>query len=69
MTYFAPSRQNAIVCTPRRTGLRKILAVWRQRQNLKKLDADALKDIGVSRTKAMAEANRPIWDVPNTWRS
>ncbi len=35
------------------------------RQQLKKLDATALKDIGVSRTEALKEAQRPFWDSKN----
>jgi len=40
---------------------------WRQRQALLKLDPSALDDIGLSRDEAMAEAARPIWDVPHIW--
>lgn len=32
------------------------------RQQLKVLDAAALKDIGVSRAEALKEAQRPFWD-------
>lgn len=38
--------------------------VWRQRQVLKRLDAAALADIGISRKQAEQEANRAIWDLP-----
>ena len=41
---------------------------WRQRQALKSLDNAALNDIGITRTEADAEANRPIWDAPDNWR-
>ena len=44
------------------------LAVWKQRRALKSLDADALKDIGLSARDARIEANRPVWDVPNQWK-
>ena len=27
-----------------------------------------VEDIGISRGEALAEANRPIWDVPASWR-
>jgi len=39
------------------------LSVWRQRQVLRSLTADALQDIGVSRTQAEKEANRWFWDL------
>ncbi len=42
--------------------------VWRQRQALKSLDAAALSDIGVTRLQAKAEADRTIWDAPESWR-
>ena len=40
---------------------------WRQRQHLLSLDAAALDDIGIGRDEAIAEAARPIWDVPQAW--
>ena len=52
----------------RRTGLISMLNAWRSRQHLKALDDRALADIGISRAEADAEASRPIWDVPTTWR-
>ena len=42
-------------------------AVWRQRQALKHLDEAALRDIGVTRRQARAEAGRAIWDAPLSW--
>ena len=38
------------------------------REALALLDADQLRDIGVTREEADAEASRPIWDTPTTWR-
>lgn len=40
----------------------------RERAELASLDDAALKDIGVSREEALAEARRPLWDVPRYWR-
>jgi len=45
------------------------LAVWRTRRALGALDADALRDIGVSPAAAAREAQKGIWDVPATWKS
>ena len=35
-----------------------------QRRRLLKLDARALKDIGISRADAVREAGRDFWDIP-----
>lgn len=48
--------------------LAQVHAVWRQRQKLKALDDDALKDIGVTRAQARKEAARSVWDAPVTWK-
>jgi uncharacterized protein YjiS (DUF1127 family) len=50
------------------TSLRQVYNVWRSRRALVALDDAALNDIGLSRADAVNEANRPFWDVPNTWR-
>ncbi|THH35835.1 DUF1127 domain-containing protein [Aliishimia ponticola] len=44
-------------------------ALYRQRAALRRLDADALRDIGISRAEATAEAQRPVWDVPHNWHN
>jgi len=46
----------------------RLFAVWRQRRVLETLDDRALEDIGVTRAEAAAEARRPFWDAPATWR-
>ena len=48
--------------------LRLAMTAWRQRQQLLNLDATLLADIGVTAEQAAAEAHRPLWDVPKTWR-
>jgi uncharacterized protein YjiS (DUF1127 family) len=45
-----------------------VLHLRRQRRALRELDPHQLADIGLSADQAMAEARRPIWDVPPTWR-
>ena len=68
MTYInhtcatAPSRPTLIA------GLTARLAVWKQRRTLKVLDDSALKDIGLTRREANAEARRTFWDAPESWR-
>jgi uncharacterized protein YjiS (DUF1127 family) len=59
--------------TPARKGfsLRQLLiwgSVRRQRQHLMELDAHLLADIGVTAQAAQAEADRPFWDAPESWK-
>ncbi|MCC1495116.1 DUF1127 domain-containing protein [Cognatishimia sp. F0-27] len=42
-------------------------ALARQRRALKRMDADQLHDLGLSRDAADAEAARPFWDAPAHW--
>lgn len=54
-----------------RAGMQTLLRnhrVWRQRQDLLRLNASQLDDIGLSRDQALAEAARPIREVPANWR-
>ncbi len=44
------------------------LSAQGQRRDLRQLDSAALNDLGLSYEDAKAEANRPFWDVPATWR-
>lgn len=71
MTYIAAHRTP---CTPapRRFSLLSLLAdraaLLRQRRALRALDDRALEDIGLSRSEALGEAKRPVWDAPESWR-
>lgn len=38
--------------------------VAKQRQRLAQLDDNQLKDIGISRSEALAESSRGFWDIP-----
>lgn len=61
-TGFAP------LANTRRTGLVtrvfRALSLVKQRQDLSRLDPHALRDIGMTKSEAEAEASRPIWDAP-----
>lgn len=48
-------------------ALGQMVALRRQRRALATLDAEQLRDIGVGRAQAQAEAMRPVWDVPANW--
>lgn len=48
--------------------LRAGLTAWHQRQQLLRLDATLLADIGLTADEAASEAARSLWDVPTNWR-
>ena len=58
----------------RRTGLtvwgwiRRSVDLSRQRRALAGLPPHLLEDIGLARRDALAEAHRPFWDAPDSWR-
>lgn len=60
---------SALSFAPRVSGLSfaSLIAVWRQRQHLARLDSHLLDDIGVTPAEAAAEVARPIWDAPAAW--
>ncbi len=68
MTYISSTSAKYARPAQKRTSVLSILTLWRSRQHLKSLDDRALQDIGLTRAEADAEATRPIWDVPHTWR-
>lgn len=43
-------------------------AVARSRRSLSRLDDHLLRDIGLTRSQAAAEAERPGWDAPSHWK-
>ena len=45
-----------------------VISLWRQRRALGRLDERALVEIGVTPAQARAEAARPLWDLPASWR-
>ncbi|UWQ59657.1 DUF1127 domain-containing protein [Leisingera caerulea] len=47
--------------------LRLLWSVRRQRDQLAALDDRALKDIGLTRSQAEAEARRGFWSAPDHW--
>lgn len=56
----------------RRPSILSMIAQWhglaRQRRALARLDADQLKDVGLTAEMAQKEAARPVWDAPANWR-
>lgn len=42
-------------------------ALKRSRHSLRHLDDRLLRDIGLTRTEALSEADRPSWDAPAHW--
>ncbi len=49
------------------TRLTSAGSLWRQRQALAAMPDHMLDDLGISRADAMAEAAKPMWDVPQHW--
>lgn len=45
-----------------------ITALSRSRRGLARLDDHLLRDIGVTRAEAIAEADRTPWNAPSHWR-
>lgn len=45
-----------------------LVAVARSRKGLTRLDDHLLRDIGLTREDARAEARRPVWDAPLHWK-
>jgi uncharacterized protein YjiS (DUF1127 family) len=41
--------------------LRAAVARWRERRVLEEMDDRMLRDIGISRSQALTEANKPFW--------
>ena len=41
--------------------------IARERRHLARLDDHLLRDIGIARHEAEAEASRPVWDAPARW--
>ncbi|MEZ5777946.1 MAG: DUF1127 domain-containing protein [Paracoccaceae bacterium] len=56
---------------PRRLSLLARLGqmrnVRRQRLDLRDMSDRQLRDIGLTRDEAEAEAERPLWDLPTIW--
>ncbi|MEQ9695655.1 DUF1127 domain-containing protein [Shimia sp. SDUM112013] len=67
MAYTSAMGRTAGLSSARKPSLMGLLALYRQRHALARLDDAALLDIGLTRAEALAEAKRPIWDVPKTW--
>jgi uncharacterized protein YjiS (DUF1127 family) len=49
-------------------GFFKMFSLARQRRALADLDDHILRDVGLTRAQAEAEADRPIWDAPSNWK-
>lgn len=70
MTHTATNFRTAYAKSPTDTLrlLSMVASTYRQRRALARLDDAALFDLGLTRSEADQEANRPIWDVPAIWR-
>ncbi|MHA6262811.1 DUF1127 domain-containing protein [Arenibacterium sp. CAU 1754] len=67
MTYALPRRATCGASRFSKPTLSQYFGLWRQRQALKSLDNAALRDVGLTREQANAEAQRGFWDAPSNW--
>lgn len=51
-----------------RLSLHSAIALWRSRRALTALSDEQLSDVGIGHADAQAEAERPIWDAPASWK-
>ena len=51
-----------------RLSLRSAIALWRSRRALAAFSDEQLNDVGLGHADAQAEAERPIWDAPASWK-
>ncbi|WP_460272184.1 DUF1127 domain-containing protein [Celeribacter sp. ULVN23_4] len=49
------------------SGFMKAREIARQRRQLAALDDARLEDIGLTRTEALIEGQRAVWDAPSHW--
>lgn len=70
-TFSQTSAPIAARPAPRRHlfGFLALDSLRRQRNDLRKLTDEQLRDVGLTRAQADAEARRRIWDVPAHWIS
>mgnify|MGYP001357090453 CR=1 FL=1 len=45
-----------------------LVALHRQRRQLREMEPWQLADLGLSRSEARAESDRPVWNPPSWWR-
>ncbi len=64
MAYITTSHSAKCKHIRHRTSFLDLLAVYRQRRALSRLDAHALDDLGITADQAKREARRPFWDIP-----
>jgi len=48
-------------------SIRHMIAVARQRRQLRALDDHLLEDIGISRAQALEESRQAAWNSPDHW--
>lgn len=70
MTVRALPQSHRLRRTPKRfwAVLKWVVNVARTRKQMAQLDDHILRDIGLTRDEAEAEAARPVWDVPPHWK-
>lgn len=67
MTFLTNTHFASHCAAPRKVTLSTLLSLNSQRRALADMDQATLKDIGLTRDAAAAEARRPFWDIPAEW--
>jgi uncharacterized protein YjiS (DUF1127 family) len=60
---------SVVAVPPRRwfAALLQVMALRQSRRRLAVMDDATLRDLGLTREEALAEADKPIWNVPAHW--
>ncbi|MEQ9261430.1 MAG: hypothetical protein RIG84_20270 [Roseovarius sp.] len=69
MAFLSNIRSTALAPRRRRFALRDLVALAHQRRALRRLDAAAREDLGLSPEEIDRESRRVFWDVPEHWRN
>ena len=68
MAFLTQTRPTCGHIPARRPSFIDLVALYRPRRALGRLDETALTDLGIPPQEARAEARKPIWDIPSNWR-
>lgn len=68
MTRTFAHRLFGLASRPARAGFMSYVSLYRQRRALANLDEHLLQDLGLTKSEAQTEAERPVWDAPHNWK-
>ena len=50
------------------TRITVAMALFSERRKLAEMPDHMLRDLGITRSEALTEARRPVWDTPSHWK-